>query len=192
MQLDEYCIYSDTDSLKLKSGYDIKVIEKYNKEVLKRIKEASNELDIPIEKFSPKDIKGVEHPLGVFDNDGNYLEFITQGAKKYAYKYEKKGEVKIGITVSGVPKCGNVCLKGDLNNFRDGLVFDYRNTNKNTVLKCEEQKSVELEDYRGIKYQVSDKSGFCMLPTTYLLGKAEEYFNYISENSSSRAIYKER
>lgn len=192
MKLDEYCIYSDTDSLKLKSGYDIKVIEEYNKKVLKRIKEASSELDIPIEKFSPKDIKGVEHPLGVFDNDGNYLEFITQGAKKYAYKYEKKGDIKIGITVSGVPKCGNVCLKGDLNNFRDGLVFDYRNTNKNTVLKCEEQKSVVLEDYRGIKYEVSDKSGFCMLPTTYLLGKAEEYFNYISENSSSRSIYKER
>lgn len=191
MKLDEYCIYSDTDSLKLKSGYDIRVIEEYNKEALKRIKEASKELNIPIEKFSPKDIKGVEHPLGVFDNDGNYLEFITQGAKKYAYKYIKKDKVCIGITVSGVPKCGNVCLKGDLNNFRDGLVFDYRNTNKNTVLKCEEQKSVVLEDYRGNKYQVSDKSGFCMLPTTYLLGKAEEYFNYISENSSDRAIFKE-
>ena len=191
MKVDEYCIYSDTDSLKLKSGYDVSVIEEYNKNVLKRIKEASKVLDIPIEKFAPKDIKGIEHPLGVFDNDGNYLEFITQGAKKYAYKYIKKGEEKIGITVSGVPKSGYVCLKGDLNNFRDGLVFDYRNTNKNTVLKCEEQRSVLLEDYRGIKYEVSDKSGFCMLPTTYLLGKAEEYFNYISENSSARSIYKE-
>lgn len=191
MKLDEFCCYTDTDSLKLKSGYDISVIDNYNQEVLNRLKMVSKDLDIPLEKFEPKDIKGIKHPLGVFDNDGNYLEFITQGAKKYAYKYEKKGEIKFGITVSGVPKRGVACLKGDLNNFRDGLVFDYRNTNKNTVLKCEEQKSVELEDYRGIKYKVTDKTGYCMLPTTYLLNKASEYFNYISENSAPRAIFHE-
>lgn len=191
MKLDEYCIYSDTDSLKLKSGYDIKVIEEYNKEVMKKLKNAAKEMNIPLEKFIPKDIKGIPHPLGVFDNDGNYKEFITQGAKKYAYKYIKKGEEKIGITVSGVPKSGSICLKHDLNNFRDGLVFDYRNTNKNTVLKCEEQISVLLEDYLGNTYEVNDKSGFCMLPTTYLLGKAEEYFNYLDEYSTPRAIYRE-
>jgi hypothetical protein len=38
--------------------------------------------------------------LGVFDHDEHYDEFITQGAKKYAYKIDGK----IGITVAGVPK----------------------------------------------------------------------------------------
>ena len=189
MKLDQYCIYSDTDSLKLKSGYDKNIIDNYNKEVMKKLKESAFENDIPLEKFIPKDIKGIPHPLGVFDNDGNYKEFITQGAKKYAYKYIKGGVEKIGITVSGVPKSGAICLNGDLNNFRDGLVFDYKNTNKNTVLKCEEQKSIELEDYTGLTYKVTEKSGFCMLPTTYLLGKAQEYFNYLDENSTPRAKF---
>ena len=35
-------------------------------------------LNIPIEKFSPKDKKGKERMLGVFDHDEHYDEFITQ------------------------------------------------------------------------------------------------------------------
>lgn len=102
IKLDDYTIYSDTDSLKLKNGFDIKIIEEYNKSVMKRIKKASEELDIPIEKFMPKDVKGIERPLGIFTLDGEYSKFITQGAKKYAVI--DKDDYKIHITVSGVPK----------------------------------------------------------------------------------------
>lgn len=188
MKLDKYGVYFDTDSLKLRKGYNKNIIDEYNLEVYKYLTKASTDLNIPIEKFMPKDIKGIERPLGVFDDDGHYQEFITQGAKKYAYR-DSKGNLH--ITVSGVPKKGVACLKGDLNAFRDDLVFDYRNTNKNTVLKCEEQNRVLLEDYTGIKYEVSDKSGYCMLPTTYLLKKADEYFNLLSNSIPLRQMYKE-
>ena len=188
MKLDKYVLYSDTDSIKLRKGYRKKVIDDYNIEVFKYIAKASKDLGIPVERFIPKDIKGIDRPLGVFDDDGHYKEFITQGAKKYAYR-DSKGDLH--ITVSGVPKKGVACLKGDLNNFRDDLVFDYRNTNKNTVLKCEEQKSVELEDYRGIKYKVTDKSGYCMLPTTYLLSKSIDYFDLLSDNIPLRQMFRE-
>lgn len=50
----------------------------------------------------PKDVKGKTRMLGVFDHDADYKEFITQGAKKYAYRDKKYGEIH--ITVSGVPK----------------------------------------------------------------------------------------
>lgn len=40
--------------------------------------------------------------LGVFDHDADYKEFITQGAKKYAYIDKKYGDIH--ITCSGVPK----------------------------------------------------------------------------------------
>lgn len=118
--LDEYVIYSDTDSLKLKQGYNKKIIDEYNKKVIEKIKNASEILEIPIEHFAPKDSEGISHMLGVFENDGEYAEFITQGAKKYAYtKWIDNKKVKenaniqevkgnktkvLEITVAGVPK----------------------------------------------------------------------------------------
>ena len=102
IQLDKDVVYCDTDSIKLKSGFDINVVNNYNKKVENIVKKASEDLSIPIEKFAPCDIKGKKHMLGIFDNDGNYSKFITQGAKKYAYI--DKEDYKIHITVSGVPK----------------------------------------------------------------------------------------
>ena len=53
------------------------------------------------------------------------------------------------------------------------------------------QDSFELTDYKGKKWVVRDRSGCCLLPTTYVLGKSEEYANLITDNSSHRSIYKE-
>lgn len=187
MKLDEYVIYADTDSLKLKEGYDKAVIESYNEFVKNKIKYVSEQLKIPYEKFAPKDIKGKERMLGLFDDDGHYDEFITQGAKKYAVK--EHGEVH--ITVSGVPKCGAKALKGDLNNFRNSLVFEFKDTGKNLLIYTEQQEPEEIEDYQHNKLISFDLSGCCILPTTYILGKSQDYEALLSDNSSERAIYKE-
>ena len=120
IKLDNKVVYCDTDSMKLKEGYDKSIIEDYNKFVVKKLQHVSKLLDIPFEKFAPKDSKGEKHILGVFDNDGKYDEFITQGAKKYAYtKWIDKEKIKedtnvqeikgnkakvLEITVAGVPK----------------------------------------------------------------------------------------
>ena len=188
MKLDDYQVYADTDSLKLKKGYDKKVIMNYNKNVEKRIRNVSDILNIPYEKFAPKDIKGVERMLGVFDNDGKYKEFITQGAKKYAYRTE---DDVVHITVSGVPKSGATCLDNDLNNFKDDLVFPHKYTNKNTVMYCEEQESISYKDYLGEENIVSERSGCCILPTSYVLSKALDYAELLSDRSTERQLYKE-
>lgn len=206
IKLDEYVIYCDTDSMKLKEGYNKNVIEEYNNFVHKKIEYVSKTLEIPIEKFSPKDVFGESHILGVFDSDGNYNEFITQGAKKYGItKWIKKEKIKdnmniikienekalvLEITVAGVPKQGAKALK-DLSEFKDNFVFNFKDTNKNLVIYCENQKEFCLTDYQGKSYNVNDESGCCIVPTTYVLGKALEYANLISENSSKRARYKE-
>ena len=78
IKLDEYVIYGDTDSIKVREGFDINVINNYNEKVMKKIEIASKELDISIDKFMPKDSKGNKRPLGVFDHDDDYKEFITQ------------------------------------------------------------------------------------------------------------------
>ena len=193
MKLDPYVVYCDTDSIKVRAGYDKSVIEEYNEKVKLRIEYVSKVLNIPLYKYAPKDIKGVTRMLGVFDDDGHYEEFITQGAKKYAVsEYNSKtGEEELHITVSGVPKKGVSALKGDLNNFRDNLLFTYEDTGKNMLFYCDHQEPTEIKDYLGNKTIVDDVSGCCIVPTTYELSKALEYTHLLSDNSSKRAIYKE-
>ena len=38
---------------------------------------------------------------------------------------------------------------------------------------------------------VKDKSGCCLLPNSYTLGKALDYCHLLSDDSSARAIYRE-
>lgn len=204
--LDDKVVYCDTDSMKLKEGYNRSVIENYNNFVIKKLHYVSKLLNIPFEKFAPKDSKGESHILGVFDNDGQYDEFITQGAKKYAYtKWVNKDKLKddmniqevkgnkikiLEITVAGVPKTGALGLK-NINEFKDNFVFDFKYTNKNLLMYCENQEKCCIIDYEGNETEVKDKTGCCIVPTTYVLGKALEYADLISDNSSKRAKYKE-
>ena len=192
IDLDEYVVYCDTDSIKCYQGYNKKVFDTYNDSVIKKIKKVSNYLNIPFENYSPKDLKGIPHLLGIFecetkkDRQYTYDKFITQGAKKYCVEID--GEIE--ITVSGVPKSGAKCLKS-INDFRDDLVFDYEYTNKNTITYNDNQTPIDIVDYLGVKYKVEDKSGCCLLPTTYKLGKAIDYTNLLTENSSKRSKFKE-
>ena len=192
IELDEYVVYCDTDSIKLVEGYDKGVFERYNKSVEKRIEVASRLLNIDKNKFAPADINGIHHMLGLYEKEGDkkkkftYEKFITQGAKKYAYSND--GEIK--ITVAGIPKRGAKALKR-LEDFKDNFIFNYSDTKKNLVLYTEEQSPVEVTDYLGDTYLVTDKSGCCILPNSYTLNKSLDYAELISNDSSSRAIYKE-
>lgn len=183
---DDYVVYCDTDSCKLVEGYDKNVFIDYNKQVADRIAFVCKVLKLDINKYAPSDIKGNKHMMGLFEKECNYEEFITQGAKKYAYKIDGK----IHITVAGVPKKGAAALKS-LDDFRDDFVFNYNDTNKNLVLYTEEQSPIEVEDYLGLKYLITDKSGCCILPNTYKLSKSLDYANLVSDDSSARARFKE-
>lgn len=55
---------------------------------------------------------------------------------------------------------------------------------------CENQEKFILKDLDGIELEVTDKSGCCLVPTTYTLGKALEYSNLLND-SSERAKFKE-
>jgi hypothetical protein len=92
------------------------------------------------------------------------------------------------ITVSGIPKRGARSLKS-LNDFRDDHVFDYKDTGKNLLLYNDDMIPFDMIDYEGNIEHVENKYGCTILPTTYVLGKALEYAELISDESSSRAIY---
>lgn len=206
IELDDFVAYCDTDSCKLVQGYDKSVFDRYNKQVENKIENVSKILGIDKSRYMPKDIHGKPHMLGVFEYEGRYDEFITQGAKKYAItKWKKNSKIKdddnviekgedvskvLEITVAGVPKTGAKCLK-NISDFRDDLVFDFEHTNKNTLFYCENQEEFDLTDYQGKTYHVTDKTACCLVPTTYILGKALEYAELIEDESSARAFYKE-
>ena len=192
LALDDYVVYCDTDSIKLVQGYDKTIFENYNNSVEEKIKSVCAERNIEFDRYSPSDIKGNPHLLGVFECETGkgrsvtYDRFITQGAKKYAYEIDGERHV----TVSGVPKSGGAkCLKS-LEDFRDDLVFDFANTNKLTLFYNDNQEDVTITDYLGNTYTVTDKSGICMIPTTYKLGKALDYIELITEQSSERAKFR--
>lgn len=203
---DDYCIYCDTDSMKLKEGFNKQAIEDYNKKVLQKIDTVCKELNIDKDKFSPVDKNGKKHTIGLFDYDGFYEEFITQGAKKYAVtryidnskitkktnviKKEKEKSLILEITVAGVPKIGAKQMKS-LEEFKDDFVFDFKYTNKNLLMYNDDMKSFKLKDYQGNVLEIKDKYGSSLIPTTYVLGKSEEYANLINDDSSKRAIFKE-
>ena len=82
-------IYCDTDSVKTLGDVPI---HKLNDELKKRAESVGAYAD---------DMKGKRHYIGVFESDGHYKQFITQGAKRYAYI---KDNGRMGVTVAGVSK----------------------------------------------------------------------------------------
>lgn len=81
-------VYCDTDSVKVIGDIDI---SKLNDKLMKRAIQSKAYAD---------DMKGKRHYIGVFEFDGHYDQFITQGAKRYAYM----SDGHMGITVAGVSK----------------------------------------------------------------------------------------
>ena len=81
-------VYCDTDSVKVIGNIDINIM---NKELMKKAVQSKAYAD---------DMNGHRHYIGLFEDDGHYDEFITQGAKRYAYRIGDH----LGITVAGVSK----------------------------------------------------------------------------------------
>ena len=85
----EDVLYVDTDSVKVRGQIDLSGLNGKLKENAIR------------QKAFADDMKGVRHYIGLFEDDGHYKQFITQGAKRYAVI---KDNGKMDITVAGVSK----------------------------------------------------------------------------------------
>ena len=173
--LDNDVAYYDTDSIFGVGKKAYKVVEQYNKSVLERLEAVSSELNIPLDKFMPKDRKGVIHPLGVFENEtenGLIQEFCTMGAKKYCLR-DHNGVLH--MTVSGVRKKAVTALNDDINNFRKGLVFGYKAADKLLHFYTDEQPPIDYRDIDGNIYHSTQRHSIILQPTTYTLGITDEY-----------------
>ena len=114
----KHWLYSDTDSIYSDDWNEIK-LKGYNAEVKQKLINAG---------YGPVKVHDKEYWLGIAEPDGDYDEFITQGAKRYAVTKNKK----IKITVAGVPKkYGAMCLRS-LDDFKEGFIFYGQGTGKTT------------------------------------------------------------
>lgn len=110
-------IYSDTDSC-YGMEWDKDGLAAYNESCKARLRERG---------YGAVEHNGREYWLGICELDGQYKEFISVGAKRYAVRMLND---ILKITVAGVPKSGVLCLKNDIRNFRKGLIFDGETTGK--------------------------------------------------------------
>lgn len=114
-------LYTDTDSC-YATGWNMDALQAFNQRCKDKLK---------MNGYGCVIRDGREYWPGVAEPDGRYSEFTSCGAKRYACRDLKSGQLK--ITVAGVPKkTGAKCLKDDIRNFKKGFIFDGVTTGKLT------------------------------------------------------------
>lgn len=150
-------VYCDTDSVKYFGKVDFSAFNKERQ--LRALKNGGSAVDP----------NGVMHYLGVMEEDGEYDQFATLGAKKYAYVENGK----IGITIAGVSKKkGAEELKeaGGLKAFREGMVFRKAG---GTESKYNDHPEVDYIEREGKQIRIT--SNVYISESEYTLGITGEY-----------------
>ena len=155
----ENFVYCDTDSVKYIGNIDWTA---YNKQ---------REKDSKASGAFATDPKGITHYMGVYEADGEYAEFKTLGAKKYAYNYESGG--KTYVTIAGVTKkSGGKELdeNGGLKAFSPGFTFVKAGGTEAIYNDDPEIKTV-VRDGK----QINITPNIVIKDSTYTLGITAEY-----------------
>ena len=156
-------LYCDTDSVKV---IGTAPIEKLNGDQQKKAIRASAYAD---------DMHGKRHYIGLFEIDGHYDRFVTQGAKRYAY--EKDGH--INVTVSGVTKQRNektgeyfaVEELKTLERFKPGMIWSKAG---GTMAVYNDNDDIDYVDSEtGAIVHIS--KNVAIIPTTYKMTYARDY-----------------
>lgn len=151
------CVYIDTDSVKFVGQHD-DVFEQINQEMIEWC--TQNDIINYVKVGSHK------YFLGLYDQEKGYDEFVTLGAKKYAFKQSDK----IGITVAGLNKKGGANeleRKGGLSKFKIGTEFI--DSGRKTVYYNDDKK-------HNLKVQgckIENASNIALVDTTYTLGMTD-------------------
>ena len=168
-------VYCDTDSVKMIGTVDLKGINKKREQLAKR------------QGAFAVDRKGASHYMGVFEYEGTYDQFITQGAKRYAFikgkcKYSNHCPnfplCKMGVTVSGVSKKINpetgIPIAAEeleeLKNFKDGMIWR-ESAGSLSVYNDDDNFYYKVDDDRGVMITPN----IAILPNTYQMGFSKDY-----------------
>ena len=188
-------IYSDTDSIKFTNvDAHMDYIEAYNLDITKHLLEACEYHGIDASAICPKNAKGVEKPLGVWDFEGVYDEFKTLGAKRYMWR---KGD-EYQITVAGINKISGkkyLMKEADrINSIRTkhgkepispfelfslDLVVPKEYSGRNVLTYIDEPVEGVVTDYLGNKYHYKELSGIHMESSDYSFNPVDNFIEYL-------------
>ena len=156
-------VYCDTDSVKYIGEIDW---TEYNK---KRIADSLKS------GAYATDPAGITHYMGVYEFDGEYAEFKTLGAKKYAYTYKEGGETQVTIAGVNKRKGGKELDKfGGLNAFKPGFVFTEAGGTESVYNDHPEIGTICRD---GHKIEITPN--IVIRDSTYTLGITAEYENIL-------------
>lgn len=161
-------IYCDTDSVKYIGDHDNE-FEAYNERLNREC------LEKGIINYT--EVNGERFYMGIFDKEKGYEEFITLGAKKYAFiQRNKEGELELGITVSGLSKkkgAEELEKKGGLRRFQRNEVF------YNSGRTIAQYNAAKVHDITVNGCTFSTASNLAIVDTTYTLGITDTMLDII-------------
>lgn len=156
-------VYCDTDSVKYIGEHE-KEFEEYNIRLNKECEEKG------IKNYA--EVNGKRYYMGIFDKENGYDEFITLGAKKYAFLQNGK----LGITVSGLSKkkgAEELEKKGGLRRFQRNEVF------YNSGRTIAQYNSAKVHEITVDGCTFSTASNLAIVDTTYTLGISDTMLDII-------------
>lgn len=178
----EDVLYVDTDSVKVRGQVDLSGLNSKLKENAIR------------QKAFADDMKGIRHYIGIFEDDGHYQKFITQGAKRYAVI---KDNGKMDITVAGVSKKINektgvsfaVEELKDLKNFKPDRLDDSGNVIEKGMVWKKAGGTLSVYNDHADRYYTDPETGrtvhitknVAIVPTTYKMTYSRDYRLLLNE-----------
>lgn len=192
---DDY-VYSDTDSIKsLNTECHKEYFERYNRQIIDKIKAASDYHHIDDSLFSPKTKKGKFKTIGAWDDEGIFEKFKTLGAKRYlTFRHEtikdKDGDLSFQLTVpthvitlAGSNKVKTMAFlrktKAPFENFSDGLTIPADNSGRLILTYIDEETEGDVIDKNGIPYHYHELSSIHAEKSEYNLSMSEEFIRYL-------------
>lgn len=176
----ERYVYADTDSCYTIYDESVKAhFDAINEKVIQELEKVSKIRNIPLEKFMPKTIKGIEKPLGVWEAD-EMKDFKTLGAKRYI---TRDASGKYAITVAGLSKSavGYIESEGGFDYFKNGMYIPPSDSGRITATYIDDLREGVMQDYKGAYYKYTIRCGVHFEPAEYNMSMHKLFIEYIKE-----------
>lgn len=173
-------VYSDTDSVKiLNKELHEDYFRRYDDAIMEKIEKAAQIYNWSPEDYSPKTIKGIPKPIGVWDFEGVFDEFKTLGAKRYLVR---TGD-KYVLTLAGANKTKALeYLKNSgapFDVFDDAMFIPPDYSGRLTLTYIDEETSGTVIDCNGVPFSYHETSSVHMEKSAYNLTMSQDFIRYL-------------
>lgn len=173
-------VYCDTDSIKFLNIEKHKAyIEDYNSSIIRKCTECLEHWGLDPAMLAPKNQKGVEKQIGIWDYEGKYDHFKTNGCKRYLT--EIGGEFDLTCAGLGEDKGIAELTRNGTNvddvfaRFNDDFRVDEENSGKLAHFYNDDPFEIEVVDYLGNSGKISCNSCCVLFPVAFSVNGNEEY-----------------